>query len=305
MSEQMKDQTASGQVWTGEGFPALLRGKVAVVTGAARGIGRAIAVDLARNGASVIAVDIAAQVSAKPEYPSATPQDLEETGRLLSTIGPKWTTMVADIRQINDLRALADEVQGEFGGIDIVVANAAIQTFKPLLEMDDADWHDTVDNNLNGTANTVRAFAPHLVRRGGGRLILVSSMQGRYGMKNGAAYSASKWGIIGLMKSAALELGKHRITVNTIEPGLIDTPLTRNDKRWSLAVGETMTTPPPEHPTEEETVKARLPKVPLGVPWLTPEQVAPVAVFLASDAAAMVTGATYDVNGGDSAHVSA
>ncbi len=305
MSEQMKDQTASGQVWTGEGFPALLRGKVAVVTGAARGIGRAIAVDLARNGASVIAVDIAAQVSAKPEYPSATPQDLEETGRLLSTIGPKWTTMVADIRQINDLRALADKVQGEFGGIDIVVANAAIQTFKPLLEMDDADWHDTVDNNLNGTANTVRAFAPHLVRRGGGRLILVSSMQGRYGMKNGAAYSASKWGIIGLMKSAALELGKHRITVNTIEPGLIDTPLTRNDKRWSLAVGETMTTPPPEHPTEEETVKARLPKVPLGVPWLTPEQVAPVAVFLASDAAAMVTGATYDVNGGDSAHVSA
>jgi len=143
------------------------------------------------------------------------------------------------------------------------------------------------------------------VRRGAGRLILVSSMQGRYGTKNGSAYSASKWGIIGLMKSAALELGKHKITVNTIEPGLIDTPLTRNDRRWSMAVGETMTTPPPEHPSEEETIKARLPKVPLGVPWLTPEQVAPVAVFLASDAAAMVTGACYDVTGGDSAHVTA
>lgn len=305
MSEQSKDQTAAGQVWTGQGFPALLRGKVAVVTGAARGIGRAIAVDLARNGASVIAVDIAAQVSAKPEYASSTPQDLDETGKLLSTIGPKWRTMIADIRKIQDLRELADEVQEEFGGIDIVVANAAIQTFKPLLEMDDADWHDTIDNNLNGTANTVRAFAPHLVKRGGGRLILISSMQGKYGMKHGAAYSASKWGIIGLMKSAALELGKYGITVNTIEPGLIDTPLTRNDRRWSQAVGETMTTPPPEHPSEEETIKARLPKVPLGVPWLTPEQVAPVAVFLASDAAAMVTGATYDVNGGDSAHVSA
>ena len=137
-------------------------------------------------------------------------------------------------------------------------------------------------------------------------MILVSSMQGRYGTKNGAAYSASKWGIIGLMKSAALELGKHKITVNcNIEPGLIDTPLTRNDKRWSMAVGETMTTPPPEHPSEEEMIQARLPKVPLGVPWLQPEQVAPVAVFLASDAAAMVTGATYDVNGGDSAHVTA
>ena len=305
MSEQAKDQTASEHVWTGEGFPALLRGKVAVVTGAARGIGRAIAVDLARNGAKVVAVDAAARVSSKTEYPPATPQDLDETGKLLSTIGPKWATMVADIRQINDLRAIADQVEQDFGGIDIVVANAAIQTFKPLLEMDDDDWHDTVNNNLNGTANTVRAFAPYLVKRGGGRVILISSMQGRYGTKNGAAYSASKWGIIGLMKSAALELGKHKITVNSIEPGLIDTPLTRNDKRWSQAVGETMTTPPPEHPSEEETIKARLPKVPLGVPWLQPEQVAPVAVFLASDAAAMVTGATYDVNGGDSAHVTA
>ena len=304
MAEQnAKDQTAAQQVWTGEGFPALLRGKVAVVTGAARGIGRAIAVDLARNGAKVVAVDIAGQVSSKTEYASATQDDLDETGKLLKQIGLPHATMIADIRQIHDLRAIADKVQEEFGGIDIVVANAAIQTFKPLLEMDDDDWHDTVNNNLNGTANTVRAFAPHLVKRGAGRLILISSMQGRYGMKNGAAYSASKWGIIGLMKSAALELGKHKITVNTIEPGLIDTPLTRNDKRWSAAVGETMTTPPPEHPSEEETVKARLPKVPLGVPWLTPEQVAPVAVFLASDAACMVTGASYDVNGGDSAHV--
>ena len=78
-----------------------------------------------------------------------------------------------------------------------MVANAAIQTLKPLLEMDDADWHDTINNNLNGTGNTVRAFAPCLVKRGGGRLILISSMQGRYGMKNGSAYSASKWGSSG------------------------------------------------------------------------------------------------------------
>ena len=297
MAEQNnKDQTAPGQVWTGEGFPALLHGKVAGVT---------VAVDLARNGAKVAAVDIAARVSAKTEYPSSTNEDLDLTGKLLREIGPQSDTMIGDIRQINDLRAIADKVEREFGGVDIVVANAAIQTFKPLLEMDDDDWHDTVNNNLNGTANTVRAFAPHLVKRGGGRLILVSSMQGKYGTKNGSAYSASKWGIIGLMKSAALELGKYKITVNTIEPGLIDTPLTRNDKRWSMAVGETMTAPPPEHPSEEETIKARLPKVPLGVPWLTPEQVAPVAVFLASDAAAMVTGASYDVNGGDSAHVTA
>jgi NAD(P)-dependent dehydrogenase (short-subunit alcohol dehydrogenase family) len=298
-------QTAPEHTWTGEGFEGLLRGKVAVVTGAARGIGRAIAVDLARNGAAVVAVDIADRVSPITEYEPATQADLEETGTLLAEIGVRGAIKFADIRKIGQLRRLAERVEHDFGGIDIVVANAGIQAFKPLLEMEDHDWCDIIDCNLNGTANTVRAFAPHLVKRGGGRLILISSMQGRYGMKNGSAYSASKWGIIGLMKSAALELGKHRITVNCIEPGLIDTPLTRNDKRWSLAVGETMTTPPPAHPSEEQTVKARLPRVPLGVPWLTPEQVAPVAVFLASDAAAMVTGACYDVTAGDSAHVTA
>ena len=305
MASDENKQTAAEHTWQGEGFAGLLRGKVAVVTGAARGIGRAIAVDLAKNGASVVAVDIADRVSKITEFEPATKADLEQTGKLLKAIGEKWSTKVADIRKLGELKTLVDEVEREFGGVDIVVANAGIQAFKPLLEMEDDDWHDIIDNNLNGTANTVRAFAPALVRRGAGRLILVSSMQGRYGTKNGSAYSASKWGIIGLMKSAALELGKYKITVNTIEPGLIDTPLTRNDKRWSMAVGETMTTPPPEHPSEEETIKARLPKVPLGVPWLTPEQVAPVAVFLASDAAAMVTGACYDVTGGDSAHVNA
>jgi NAD(P)-dependent dehydrogenase (short-subunit alcohol dehydrogenase family) len=298
-------QTAAEHTWTGEGFPALLRGKVAVVTGAARGIGRAIAVDLARNGAQVVAVDLCGRVSPVTEFEPATRDDLEQTGRLLESIGQRWTTKVADIRKLGELRTLADEVEREFGGVDVVVANAGIQAFKPLLEMEDSDWHDIIDNNLSGTANTVRAFAPHLVKRGGGRLILISSMQGRYGMKNGSAYSASKWGIIGLMKSAALELGKYKITVNTIEPGLIDTPLTRNDRRWSMAVGETMTEDPPEHPSEEQTVQARLPKVPLGMPWLQPEQVAPVAVFLASAAAAMVTGACYDVTAGDSAHVTA
>ena len=296
-------QVAAQETWKGSAFNMPLQGKVAVVTGAARGIGRCIAADFAANGADVIGIDIVEEVSPILEFAPALPGDLEETGRLVEANGRKWLGVRGDIRKISQLRDAAKQVEEQFGHIDIVVANAAIQAFKPLLEMEDPDWHDIIDNNLNGTANTVRAFAPHLVKNGKGRLILVSSMQGKYGTKNGAAYSASKWGIIGLMKSAALELGKYKITVNTIEPGLIDTALTRNDKRWSMAVGETMTTPPPEHPSEEQTIQARLPKTPLGVPWLKPEQVAPVAVFLASDAAEMVTGATWDVNGGDSAHV--
>ncbi len=296
-------QAVAAEVWRGKSFNGLLSGKVAIVLGAARGIGRAIAADLSANGADVVGVDIAGQVSPIVEYVPATPADLEFTGKLVRENGRKWLAITADIRDIRGLRAAAGEAVTAMGHIDIVVQDAAIQAFKPLLEMEDHDWHDVIDNNLNGSANAIRAFAPHLVKQGnGGRIILISSMQGRYGTKNGAAYSASKWGLIGLMKSAALELGKHRITVNTIEPGLIDTAMTRNDRRWSLAVGETMTTPPPEHPTEEQAIAARVPKTPLGVPWLRPEQVAPVAVFLASDAAEMITGACYDVNGGDSAH---
>ncbi len=290
------------QTWEGETWNAPLRGKVAVITGAARGIGRSIALAMAANGADIVGIDINAAVAAVVEYIASTPGDLEETGKLVRARGRKFLGIQADIRNLGALRAAAQQAEQAMGHVDIVVANAAIQVFKPLLEMEDSHWHDVIDNNLNGSANTLRAFAPLLVKNGKGRFIFVSSMQGRYGTKNGASYSASKWGIIGLMKSAALELGKYKITVNTIEPGLIDTAMTRNDRRWSEAVGETITTLPPEHPSEDQVKQARLPKTPLGVPWLTPEQVAPVAVFLASDAAEMVTGACYDVNGGDSAH---
>lgn len=291
-------QTSPGETWNGP-----LKGKVAVITGAARGIGRAIAVDMAANGADIVGIDINATVSPIVEYIPATPADLQETGKLVEAHGRKFLGITADVRDMDALRSAAAQAEQQMGKIDIVVADAAIQAFKPLLEMEDHDWHDVIDNNLNGSANTLRAFAPLMVKQGhGGRIIFISSMQGRYGTKNGAAYSASKWGIIGLMKSAALELGKHKITVNAIEPGLIDTAMTRNDKRWSQAVGESMTGQPPEHPSEEQVKQAKLPRTPVQAPWLTPEQVAPVAVFLATDAAAMVTGATYDVNGGHSAH---
>ena len=188
----------------------------------------------------------------------------------------------------------------DYGRIDIVVANAAIQRWKPLLEMDDADWRDVIDNNLNGTANTIRAFAPKMVERNKGRIIVLSSMQGKHGTKDAASYSASKWGILGLMKSAAMEFGKHNITVNAILPGLVDTPLTRYDKRLSESIGETGRKPP-EHPSAQEAWDTRAPTVPMNVGWLQPDDISPVAVFLASDAANMVTGADYEVTGGDSA----
>jgi NAD(P)-dependent dehydrogenase (short-subunit alcohol dehydrogenase family) len=291
-------EKSAGPVKPGRG--SSLTGKVAVVTGAARGIGRAIAVELAANGADVVALDIAGPVSPASNAEPATPQELDETVRQIQGFGRRGEAVKADIRDIAVLRKVADKIERDYGKIDIVVANAAIQRWKALLEMEETDWRDVIDNNLNGTANTVRAFAPKMVARRKGRFILISSMQGKHGPKDGSSYSASKWGILGLMKSAAMEFGEHNITVNAILPGLVDTPLTRYEKRLSESIAETGRKPP-ESPTPQEAWDVRAPTVPLKVGWLQPDDISPVAVFLASDAANMITGAEYEVTGGDSA----
>src|SRR6201996_1410062 len=291
-------ERSAGPIRAGRG--SMLQDKVAIVTGAARGIGRAIAVEMAANGADVVAIDIAGKVSTASNAVPATPQELDETVRMIKSYGRRGEGIKADIRDIAALREIADRVERDYGKIDIVVANAAIQRWVPILEMQDADWRDVIDNNLNGTANTVRAFAPKMVARNKGRFILLSSMQGLHGTKDAASYSASKWGILGLMKSAAMELGQYNITVNALIPGLVDTALTRYDKRLSESIGETGRKAP-EHPSPQEAWDVRAPTVPLKVGWLQPDDISPAAVFLASDAANMVTGAEYEVTGGDSA----
>src|SRR5438270_3809009 len=297
-------QLANAQTWADQPFGnGLLSGKVAVINGAARGIGRAIAVDMAANGADIVGIDICSKIIPVQDYAVSTRHDLDETGQLVQKSGRKFMPVVGDIRDIGFLRSTADKVEQQFGHIDIVVANAATQLYKPLLEMEDWEWTDVINNNLNGTANTIRAFAPKLVKRGQGRIIVVASMQGKHGSKNMSSYAASKWGIFGLMKSAALEMGKHKITVNALVPGLVDTPLTHNEARWSTLIGEIQATDnPPKNPTEQQAAQPRAPHIPLKVPWLKPEDLAPAAVFLASDLAAMVTGASYDVTGGDDAN---
>jgi NAD(P)-dependent dehydrogenase (short-subunit alcohol dehydrogenase family) len=295
--EPSPDQSA-GPIKPGRG--SALTGKLAVVTGGARGIGRAIAVEFAANGADVVVIDIAGPVSAASDAKPATEADLAESVRQIKAYGRKGESIRADIRDIAALRAAADRIETSYGKIDIVVADAAIQRWKPLLEMEDAEWRDVIDNNLNGTANTIRAFAPKLVKRRRGRIIVLSSMQGKHGTKDASSYSASKWGILGLMKSAAMELGEYHITVNALIPGLVDTALTRYDKRLIESMAETGQKPP-KTPTPQQAWDVRAPTVPLKIGWLQPEDISPAAVFLASDAAAMVTGAEYEVTGGDSA----
>jgi NAD(P)-dependent dehydrogenase (short-subunit alcohol dehydrogenase family) len=279
---------------------------VAVVTGAARGIGREAAVALARRGASVAGIDIAGPVSPILDFAPATPDDLAKTGDAVRKTGCTWLSAIADQRDIGAIRSAAALIERELGGVDIVFANAGIQAFKPILEMDDPDWHDQIDVNLNGTANVLRVFAPLLVRRGGGRIIITSSTQGEHGTKSGAAYSASKWGLIGLMKSAALELGSYGITVNAVIPGLIDTALTRHEDRYAQAISTGGREPSGRVEQDEETARQLLAaKSPLGVPWIDPADVAPVVAFLASDEARMVSGASFAVTAGDSANITA
>lgn len=280
--------------------------RVAIVTGAARGIGRATAVAFARAGYRVAGADIAALASSAMDYEPATGEDLAETGRLVEDAGGEWLPVIFDQRDKDAVREGFAQVVERFGGVDVVFANAGVQGFAPLLEMSDELWNDQIDINLTGTANVLRIAAPLLVERGGGRIIITSSTQGQHGTLDGSGYSASKWGLIGLMKSAALELGRYGITVNAVIPGLIDTKLTRHEDRYAqiIRTGGSEPTGDIEH-DEQTAANAQRKKLPLGVPWVEPEDVAPLVVFLASEEARMVSGTSFAATGGDSANITA
>jgi NAD(P)-dependent dehydrogenase (short-subunit alcohol dehydrogenase family) len=272
-----------------------LAGKRALVTGAASGIGRAVAVAFAREGADVVGLDAVERVSPTQTYAIPTREDLDETGRLVVESGGRWTAEQIDIR---DRSALKSAAQHPF---DVLALIAGIQAFRPIVEMEDADWDDQIDVNLTGTANCLRVFAPAMLKRGSGRIILTSSTQGRHGTLNGAAYSASKWGLLGLMKSAALEFAPHGVTVNAVIPGLIDTRLTRHHDRYvqALQLANAGNVPPGD---VEENAKAALTRgSPMRMPWLSPEDVANAYVYLAGDSGNLVCGTAIEVTAGDSA----
>jgi SDR family mycofactocin-dependent oxidoreductase len=199
-------------------------GKVALITGAARGQGRADALRLAEEGADVIVVDVCAPLPSVP-YDSATPEDLAETVSLIEKTGRRVISGIVDIRDLDKLRRIVDDAVQQLGRLDVIVANAGICVPKPWDQVTPQIYEDTITTNITGTWNTVMAGAPHLVRAGGGSVILISSAAGIKVQPFMVPYTTSKFAVRGMAKAFAAELGQHNIRVNSVHPTGVNTPM--------------------------------------------------------------------------------
>ena len=268
-------------------------GKVAFITGAARGQGRAHAVRLAQEGADIVVTDLAGPVETVT-YTPATSDDLAETAKEVEALGRRVISFEADVRDHDALRAGLDAAVAELGGLDVVVANAGIiNAVRPSWELDEADWQTMIDINLSGVWHTTKAAIPHLIERGpGGSLVLISSTAGLRGIPGIAHYNAAKHGVLGLSRTLANELAPHRIRVNSVHPTNVDTPLIQNESAYKLF------RPDLEDPSREDVAPVFESLNLLPIPWIQPEDVAEAVLYLAADSGRYVTGGTHRVDAG-------
>ncbi len=264
----------------------VLEGKVAFVTGAARGQGRSHAVRLAQEGADIIAVDIAAQIESVP-YPMATPADLEETTRQVEALDRRIFSRQADVRDREALQAVFDAGVAELGPVDIVCANAGIAPFAE--QPDYQQWTDVIAVNLTGVFNTVEVVRPSMVERGaGGAIVLTSSTAGLTGIggnsPGGIGYTAAKHGVVGLMRTYANILAPYSIRVNTVHPTGVNTPMVVNEAMQKFIQAD---------PSMGQAMANALP-----VELIEPVDISNAIVWLVSDAARYVTGVTLPVDAG-------
>ncbi|MFC9790097.1 mycofactocin-coupled SDR family oxidoreductase [Rhodococcus sp. NPDC127528] len=272
--------------------------RVALVTGAARGQGRSHAVALAERGADVVICD-RCEDNAAVAYPLATKEDLAETARLVEATGRRCIAVQVDTVDRSAIEALVARAEAELGRIDIAIANAGVSAGAPIQDLPSSQWAEVIGTNLTGVFHTIAAVSPGMVARGYGRIVTIASMLGRSAAPGQAAYCASKWGVIGMTKSAALDLAGHGITVNAVAPGNISTPMVHNDALYR------MVRPDLEDPTraDVEPVFASLHGQP--VPFLEPFEVTRAVLFLAAEASAHITGTVMPVDAGAAAKVTA
>ncbi|MEU2347850.1 mycofactocin-coupled SDR family oxidoreductase [Modestobacter sp. NPDC049651] len=259
-----------------------LEGKVAVITGAARGQGRAHAVRLAREGADVIAVDVNAS-AATTAYPGPTPEDLAETVRLVEAEDRRIVAREADVRDLDALQAAIDEGVAELGRLDVVVANAGICSAARSWEITAEQWRETIDTNLTGVFHTAKATVPRLIEQGtGGSIIITSSVAGLRGLPFLGHYVASKHAVVGLARTMANELGQYNIRVNTIHPHGVATGMTVDDLQPLIQ--------------ENAATLGPIFMQTLPDPVSQPEDIANAVAWLASDEARHVTGVQLPVD---------
>jgi SDR family mycofactocin-dependent oxidoreductase len=268
-------------------------GKVAFITGAARGQGRSHAIRLAQEGADIIAVDICEDVPGIP-YPGPTEADLAETAKQVEALDRRIVATKADVRDYPALKAAVDDGVAQLGRLDIVSANAGIGA-SPVKawEMDDSTWQTMVDINLTGVWHAAKAAIPHLIEGGnGGSIILTSSAAGLKAYENIAHYVSAKHGVVGLMRTLALELAPYMIRVNSIHPTQVDTDMIQNEATYRLF------RPDLEHPTREDFAPASQSVNALPIPWVEPVDISNAVLFLASDEGRYITGVTLPVDAG-------
>lgn len=269
-----------------------LQGKVAFITGAARGQGRSHALRLAEEGADIIACDLAEKVPTV-DYAGATEENLAETVRLVEQMDRRIVAKKVDVRDQAGLDKLVAEGVAEFGRLDIVLANAGIMSMAPTVEITDDVWNETIDINLTGVWRTCKASVPHMVKAGnGGSIVLTSSTAGFTGFGNLAHYVAAKHGVVGLMRTMANELAQHWIRVNTVHPTNVETDMIMNEPTYRLFAPEF------EHPTQEDARPAFLNMNLLPVPWIEARDISNAILFLASDEARYITGVALPVDAG-------
>jgi SDR family mycofactocin-dependent oxidoreductase len=265
-----------------------VEGKVALITGAARGQGRAHAVRLAEEGADIVAVDVCGPLPGVP-YPSATREDLDETVRAVEKHGRRVVPAVVDVRDLDGLRAAVDGAVAQLGRLDVVVANAGICIPRPWDKVTPEVFADTIETNVTGTWNTAAVGAPHLITAGGGSIVLVSSATGLKVQPFMVPYTASKWAVRGMAKALAAELARHRIRVNSLHPTGVRTPMAGGHMQEGIGAGLAV------DPRLGGMYTNLLP-----VDAIEAEDVAETVLFLASDESRFVTAHELAVDAGNS-----
>lgn len=268
-------------------------GRVALISGAARGQGRSHAVRLAQEGADIIAVDVCGPID-NLAYPHSTPEDLAETADLVTAQNRRIVTAQVDVRDYDALKAAVDGGVEQLGRLDIIVANAGIGTFgNKLHKIGEKVWQDMIDVNLSGVWHTVKAGVPHIIAGGrGGSIVLTGSVGSHKAMPYTGHYIAAKHGVIGLMRAFAVELGQHMIRVNSVHPSQVNTPMTMNDVTFKLF------RPDLENPGPDDFAPFSQMTHTLPVPWVEAADISNAVLFLASDESRYVTGVSLPVDAG-------